>query len=70
MINFSRRIDKAVRAGHIPENPDADDWKILLDAYGFEIESSNDTHGGNAVMIMARKARETKLPEEIKTAQQ
>jgi len=57
IVKFAADIDRDVREGIIPENPDKDKLVELLEKYGFEVMLIEDTHHHAALRFYARKTR-------------
>lgn len=59
IIKFAMYIDRDIRKGIIPENPDAGDLTKLLEESGFKlIAPAEDTHHGAAIRVYAEKIKD------------
>jgi len=58
IIRFAMEIDREVREGIIPENPDKDELMALLEKHGFKVLVSEDTHQHAALRFCAEKVKD------------
>lgn len=60
IVKFAMDIDRDVRKGIIPENPDLDKMKALLENHGFNVLLAEDTHYHAAIRLYAEKVSDLK----------
>lgn len=61
IIRFAMEIDREVREGIIPENPDKDELTALLEKHGFKVLIAEDTHQHAALRFYAEKVKDQPL---------